>query len=239
VNQQTQPTTLYRHFDAAGRLLYVGVALGPVARLQQHASQSSWVRDIARMTIERFPTRTAAEQAERDAIRVEQPVHNVAHARKARPYVAGSDKLGDRVRGLRKSHGMTQAELARAAGITQPAVSDIERGDTSVVMADTLARLSQALQCDADWLLHGDSKTDRPSEELRNTLWLNVQALMVAKYSAENLTRLAFDAGVGLGTATRIKQASTSVGLDVIAKIATVFGVAPWQLLAPGLGIDK
>ena len=236
MNQQAQPATLYRHFDVDGRLLYVGVALGPVARLQQHASQSSWVKDIAQMTVERFPSRAAAEQAERHAIRLEQPVHNVAHAR--RQQQGDSNGFGDRMRAARLQAGRTLEAAGAECGITKAALSNIENG-RHMPSADTLARLSQALKCDADWLLHGDSKTDRLSEELRNTLWLNVQALMVAKYGAENLTRLAFDAGVGLGTATRIKQASTSVGLDVIAKIATVFGVAPWQLLAPGLGIDK
>jgi transcriptional regulator with XRE-family HTH domain len=105
--------------------------------------------------------------------------------------------------------------------------------------ADTLARLSRALECNADWLLHDESKADQPSQDLRTTLWLNVQALMVAKYGTENLTRLAFDAGIGPGTATRIKQAETSVGIDVLAKLATVFAVSPWQLLAPGLGDDN
>lgn len=64
-------------------------------------------------------------------------------------------------------------------------------------------------------------------------LWANVSALMIAKYGKENLTRLAADSGVGPGTMTRIKEAQTSVGLDVIEKIATVFGIEPWQLMHP------
>ena len=66
-------------------------------------------------------------------------------------------------------------------------------------------------------------------------LWTNVLALMVAKYGKENLTRLANDSGTGPGTMTRIKNAKTSVGVDVLEKIADVFGVAPWQLLHPDI----
>ena len=54
-------------------------------------------------------------------------------------------------------------------------------------------------------------------------LWANVSALMVAKYGKENLTRLANDSGAGPGTMTRIKEMKTSVGMDVLEKIAKVF----------------
>lgn len=76
-------------------------------------------------------------------------------------------------------------------------------------------------------------------KSLKTVLWENVRALMVQRYGAENLTRLARDAKLGPGTATRIKAAETSVGLDVIEKIARAFKVEPWQLLAPGLSDEK
>ena len=58
---------------------------------------------------------------------------------------------------------------------------------------------------------------------------------MVARYGKENLTRLAADCRFGPGTATRIKEQKTSVGLDVIEQIAAAFQVEPWQLLVPGM----
>ena len=64
-------------------------------------------------------------------------------------------------------------------------------------------------------------------------LWRNVLALMVKKYGKENLTRFATEAGIGPGTATRMKDQATSVGVDVLEKSADVFGVEPWQLLLP------
>lgn len=54
-------------------------------------------------------------------------------------------------------------------------------------------------------------------------------------YKKENLTRLAADTGIGPGTASRIKAQNTSVGIDVLEKIAVKFHLQPWQLLVEGL----
>lgn len=75
-------TRLYRHFDAAGQLLYVGISLGVMHRLQQHLGSSSWAGAIARVEVESFDTRAEAASAERDAIRAERPLHNIVHATK-------------------------------------------------------------------------------------------------------------------------------------------------------------
>lgn len=66
-------------------------------------------------------------------------------------------------------------------------------------------------------------------------LWENVSALMEHSYGRENLTRLANDSGCGPGTMTRIKNQQTSVGLDVLSKLAKVFSLSEWQLLTPNL----
>lgn len=73
------PCQLYRHYDAQDRLLYVGISLSAVARLTQHKSVAHWSSDIVRLTIETFPTRELALEAERAAIEAEKPLHNVAH----------------------------------------------------------------------------------------------------------------------------------------------------------------
>ena len=67
---------LYRHFDKDGALLYVGISLSAVERLRQHRDSSHWFKKIARITIERHPTREDAEWAEREAIHRENPKHN-------------------------------------------------------------------------------------------------------------------------------------------------------------------
>jgi len=53
--------------------------------------------------------------------------------------------FGERVRGLRVAAGLTQAELAEHAGISERAVSDIERGLRRSVYAVTTHALATAL----------------------------------------------------------------------------------------------
>lgn len=74
-----RPTQLYRHFDAAGRLLYVGISLHALHRLAQHRG-SPWYAQIARVDIEVHPSRTAALCAEARAIAQERPLFNVRGA---------------------------------------------------------------------------------------------------------------------------------------------------------------
>jgi predicted DNA-binding transcriptional regulator AlpA len=74
-------TELYRHFDTAGRLLYVGIAFDSVVRLKGHQRAASWFKQVTTITIQRFPTRAEAEAAEREAIKAEKPLHNIAHAK--------------------------------------------------------------------------------------------------------------------------------------------------------------
>lgn len=82
-------TALYRHFDQLGRLLYVGISLDAVRRLGQHKQHAAWYSRITTICVEWYPTRAAAEAAEREGIRRERPKHNVAHvSQQAREYCA-------------------------------------------------------------------------------------------------------------------------------------------------------
>ena len=68
---------LYRHYDQQGQLLYVGVSLNAMARLQQHASTAGWFSKIRSVTIEQFESREKALSAERLAIVDEAPLFNI------------------------------------------------------------------------------------------------------------------------------------------------------------------
>lgn len=74
-------TALYRHFDADGRLLYVGISLSAVHRLGQHRQHAHWFKAIARVDIEWHATRLLALEAEACAITRELPLHNTARPR--------------------------------------------------------------------------------------------------------------------------------------------------------------
>ena len=72
------------------------------------------------------------------------------------------------------------------------------------------------------------------THDSRAALWHSVSALMRKQWGAENLTRLAKESGIGLGTCSRMKAQETSVGIEVVDKIAAAFSVEPWELLVPG-----
>lgn len=71
------PHFVYRHYDAIGRLVYVGITNNPVTRLKTHRKSSWWFEQVtsSRMTV--FPDRSYGLTKEREAIRVERPRWNV------------------------------------------------------------------------------------------------------------------------------------------------------------------
>lgn len=75
-------TALYRHFDAVGALLYVGISLSAVQRLAQHRQTAHWFDRIARIEIEWHDSREEALAAEISAISCEKPPCNVQHAQR-------------------------------------------------------------------------------------------------------------------------------------------------------------
>ena len=69
-------TALYRHFDTAGRLLYVGISLSAVQRLAQHRQTAHWFQELARVDVEWHSSRSKARAAEIHAISTEAPLCN-------------------------------------------------------------------------------------------------------------------------------------------------------------------
>lgn len=76
---ENRPQALYRFFDQAGDLLYVGISANPAGRWGQHRHDKPWWSEVATVGIEEFPSRPAVEDAERRAIRSERPRYNVMH----------------------------------------------------------------------------------------------------------------------------------------------------------------
>ena len=69
-------THLYRHYDFDGKLLYVGVSNNVIGRWATHKSKNPWADQVAVITVDHYPTREAAENAEADAILAERPRFN-------------------------------------------------------------------------------------------------------------------------------------------------------------------
>lgn len=68
---------LYRHFNAEGELLYVGISMSALIRLAGHKYESHWYDQIAMITIENYDTISEAKEAEKVAIRSENPKYNI------------------------------------------------------------------------------------------------------------------------------------------------------------------
>ena len=71
------------------------------------------------------------------------------------------------------------------------------------------------------------------------TLWNNVQALMQKGFGRINIQGFARKCKIGNGTVQRIQGQTTSVGLEVLDKIAEAHELAAWQLLVPGFDPDN
>jgi predicted GIY-YIG superfamily endonuclease len=70
-------TTLYRLYDEADNLLYIGIAGNPGRRFEQHRGEKPWWGEVARTTLTHYATRQEALYAELSAINTEHPRHNI------------------------------------------------------------------------------------------------------------------------------------------------------------------
>src|SRR6476469_353105 len=72
----------------------------------------------------------------------------------------GMNTIGSRVKLLRKGRQMTQEALAKAIGISQPALSMIESGATESVSGEVLAGLCREITTTSDFVLYGSGTVD-------------------------------------------------------------------------------
>jgi hypothetical protein len=82
VSMAPRVPTVYRFYDAAGVLLYVGSTWRPHMRWRQHQSKP-WFPEVTDVRVEQFSDLEAMREAERQAIHREQPRHNVLGRRRS------------------------------------------------------------------------------------------------------------------------------------------------------------
>jgi hypothetical protein len=70
---------LYRHYDATGDLLYVGMTLHVWSRQKTHLQNAEWANSIFQIVIEPFASREELIEAEELAIKSEYPRYNKTH----------------------------------------------------------------------------------------------------------------------------------------------------------------
>ena len=79
--------TVYRLFNRAGELLYVGVTKNVGNRLLGHARCQPWWPDVDSVSTQCFATRAQAEAEEGRAIALEDPLHNLELPSSGRDHV--------------------------------------------------------------------------------------------------------------------------------------------------------
>ena len=112
---------IYRHYDADGQLLYVGITNNPKRRLAEHRCRAIWRDEIDRVDVKWVGSREDALAAEAKAIREEIPVFNGGDVRSFVP-------TGDALRDWMGSEGITQTELANEYGIANASMSQMISG---------------------------------------------------------------------------------------------------------------
>ena len=70
--------------------------------------------------------------------------------------------LGGRVRERREELGISQEDLAKAVGVSQVAITNLERRDSK--SSRNITTLAQALSCSIDWLTTGENKNDNKDQ---------------------------------------------------------------------------
>jgi len=72
--------------------------------------------------------------------------------------IPGMDKMGERIRFLRRAKGYDQEGLADVCGVTKSAVSQWESGQTVNIKLAVLFKLLRALGTDLPYLLYGEDR---------------------------------------------------------------------------------
>jgi predicted GIY-YIG superfamily endonuclease len=124
-----QPNVLYRFFDAAGMLLYIGITIDPAIRWRAHSKTKPDWRLVASITLEHFDSRQEAESAEILAIQKEQPAWNIQHklgvnrpqARRQRPsqFVALPVSAADIERAARSGDWLPLGQVATVLRVSR------------------------------------------------------------------------------------------------------------------------
>lgn len=115
------PTALYRLFGDGDSRLYIGISDTFGRRWQQHAHSQPWWPEVRRQSIDWYPDRQRAEDAEEKAVRSERPRYNVTYNLD----VAGQRPVAQhpRIREVVRRHGALARRLRREHRVSQAALA--------------------------------------------------------------------------------------------------------------------
>jgi predicted GIY-YIG superfamily endonuclease/antitoxin (DNA-binding transcriptional repressor) of toxin-antitoxin stability system len=141
-------TALYRLYDAAGTLLYIGISHQPDVRFEQHAKLKDWWPRVARREVEWFDDRPSAAAAEAAAIRREDPERNGTYSLRRKRRTVRDEVTADGTREVSASLARPMiSTLIRGVGQGGEAVVLLEHGRraAAIVSVDFYERACEAL----------------------------------------------------------------------------------------------
>lgn len=107
-----EPTAVYRLYDHAARLLYVGITNSVERRFSEHARDHVWWPDVGSREISWLSDRVSAERIERNVIRDEVPLYN------------GTDETGRSLRRKKLPNVRLDREVEQAIDRLTSAIAD-------------------------------------------------------------------------------------------------------------------
>ncbi len=135
---------LYRLFDEGDRLLYVGITLSPADRFAAHRADKTWWNDVATIRLQHLPDRESLEEAEREAIQVEDPRYNRQRRLSARQQDEALANLRE-LTAIRVETGRELDQLIAEERAEALALLTSERGGT-VAIAEVMGRTREAIR---------------------------------------------------------------------------------------------
>lgn len=115
---------LYRYFDGADVLLYVGRSVNGLQRLIQHESSKPWFHQVRRVEI--APVDDFAE-AEARAIQTESPLYNIQLMRASKKQILGMELVIEEFARIR--HGRSLREISIESGCSLTYLRRVGRGE--------------------------------------------------------------------------------------------------------------
>lgn len=118
--------SVYRIYDAAGDLLYVGITNGGMRRQARHIAQKEWASEMARTEWEHYPRRAEAILRERHLIQTEHPKYNSVHALEG-PLDGHEVALAEAARRYRDARSMRDIAIREAyrAGLSYRTIAKV------------------------------------------------------------------------------------------------------------------
>lgn len=179
---------LYRLYDAADTLLYVGRTNDVRSRFKAHARRQPWWPEVARSALELRPDLDALIEAERAAILTEHPKYNIIYNGRIipeqyeqgwrEPWLTASDRLtagADHLHEECRRHYAGSYPGEESQGSDPPCLHCVRRAaDFLIAVDNALAHVDEAIVAARDAAIHAlwlkSAETTRPRPDWLRTL---------------------------------------------------------------------